>query len=144
MFAGKYNNSLDTKNRIIIPSKFRKELGERCFLSKGLDGCLDIYTVSEWEKFMNKLLSLKTSDKDARKVIRYFNANTIDCEVDKQGRMRIPEEFRDYANISKEVITLGVIHKLEIWNEEKFDEINDNSTLEDISLIEMVLRENDI
>ncbi len=144
MFAGKYNNSLDTKNRIIIPSKFRKELGGKCFLSKGLDGCLDVYTVAEWEHFMNKLLSLKTSSKEGRAAIRFFNSNTLECEVDKQGRMTIPEEFRNYAGISREVITLGVINKLEIWNEEKFSELASEEVAEDIKSIEEVLKLNDI
>lgn len=105
MFMGKYQNSIDAKNRMIVPSKYREELGYKCVLTKGIDKCLYIYPMSEWERFMTKLSALPSSDMNARAFVRHFYANAVECEVDRQGRLTIPQELRDYAGIDKELVT---------------------------------------
>lgn len=130
MFKGKFSNSIDAKGRMIVPAKFRDELDGKCVLTKGMDKCLYIYTVAEWEKFAQKLLSLPTSDPNARAFVRHFNASATDCEVDKQGRLTIPQEHRNFANISKELVTVGIIDKIEVWSK---DEWEGNAEITDIT-----------
>ena len=122
MFTGTYQNLIDSKNRMIIPAKFRDELGHRCFLTKGIDGkCLYIFSVSEWEGFVKKLLELSTLDKDARELRRNFSAGANECEIDKQGRVVIPQELREHANIEKELVTVGNLDRIEVWSEAEWD-----------------------
>lgn len=130
MLMGKYNNSIDPKNRMIIPSKYRDELGFKCVLTKGNDKCLYIYPMCEWEKVKEKLSSLPTSDKNIRAYVRRFYANAVECEIDKQGRVTIPIELKEFAGIEKELVTVGMIDKIEVWSRsewEALDEIADNS-----------------
>lgn len=121
MFMGTYNNSIDTKNRMIVPSKHRDQLGGRCVLTKGMDKCLNIYSISEWEKQMDKIEALPESDPKVRAFIRHFCANAVDCEFDKQGRIVIPAELKEYAGIDKELVTMGAMRKIEVWSKEVWD-----------------------
>ena len=121
MFMGKYQNSIDAKNRMIVPSKYREELGYKCVLTKGIDKCLYIYPMSEWERFMTKLSALPSSDMNARAFVRHFYANAVECEVDRQGRLTIPQELRDYAGIDKELVTIGILDKIEIWSRAEWE-----------------------
>lgn len=118
MFVGKYQNSIDSKSRLIIPSKFREELGCRCVVAQSLDRCLTISTMEEWEKFLMQLNALPTSNPEARMIRRYFNQSAAVCDVDKQGRVTIPPELREYAGISKELVTIGNINNIEVWSKE--------------------------
>ena len=131
MFMGKYQNSIDAKNRMIVPSKYREELG----LTKGIDKCLYIYPMSEWERFMTKLSALPSSDMNARAFVRHFYANAVECEVDRQGRLTIPQELRDYAGIDKELVTIGILDKIEIWSRAEWENAEDGPQLapEDIA-----------
>lgn len=122
MLMGKYQNSIDVKGRMIVPSKYREELGYRCVLTRGIDKCLYIYPMPQWEKFMEKLAALPTTDPNARAFVRHFYANAVECDIDKQGRMGIPQELRDYANIEKELVTVGLLDKIEIWSREEWTE----------------------
>ena len=121
MFMGTTNNSIDEKNRMIVPSKMRLELGGRCVLTKGLDRCLYIYTMDSWQKQMEKIEALPESDPSVRAFIRHFCANAAECEFDKQGRIVIPQELRTYAGIEKELVTMGAMSKIEIWAREIWD-----------------------
>lgn len=127
MFIGEYQNSIDAKGRIIIPAKFRDGLGYQFILTKGLDDCLFIYPMSEWDKFEQKLAELPLSSKEARSFVRYFFASAVECEADKQGRLTIPSHLREYAKINKELVTIGVMNRVEIWSKEswKGDGINE-------------------
>ncbi len=122
MLMGKYQNSIDAKGRMIVPSKYRGELGYRCVLTRGIDKCLYIYPMSQWEKFMEKLSALPTSDPNARAFVRHFYANAVESDIDKQGRMGIPQELREYANIEKELVTVGLLDKIEIWSKAEWNE----------------------
>lgn len=134
MFIGEYQHALDSKNRIIVPSKFREELGDKFVLTKGLDGCLYIYSVSEWSVLEEKLKTLPLTNKDARAFVRFFfaGANEIDC--DKQGRALIPQNLLQYAGIDKEIVSIGVSTRIEIWSKAKWEEYNNlNIDFEEIS-----------
>lgn len=121
MFMGTYYNSIDTKNRMIVPSKHRDQLGGKCILTKGLDPCLNIYAVQDWEEQMEKLSRLPVSDKGVRNFIRMVSANAVECEFDKQGRIIIPAKLREDAGIVKDLVTMGVVNKIEIWSREKWE-----------------------
>jgi len=121
MFMGKYNNSIDAKNRMIVPSKHRDQLGGRCILTKGMDTCLYIYPVSEWEKQMEKISELPETDENVRKYIREAFSNAEECEIDKQGRILIPAELKNKVFIDKELVTVGAMRRIEIWSKEVWD-----------------------
>lgn len=123
MFMGEYNHTIDTKGRIIVPSKFRDALGDVFVVTLGLDGCLFVYPNTEWESFLSKLRNLPGS-KEARQLQRYFMAGATECEVDKQGRILIPVKLREQAGLDKEVVFVGVLSKIEIWSKERWDNNN--------------------
>ena len=130
MLMGKYLNSIDSKYRMIIPSKFRDQLGYTCVLTRGIDNCLYIYPADEWEGLMGKLSSLPMSDPDARAFVRHFYANAVECDIDRQGRMTIPQDLRDWAGIKKELITVGLLDKIEIWSKDNWEDTNNKTELE--------------
>ncbi len=122
MFVGKFNNSIDSKSRMIVPAKFRDELGGKCVIAKSLDKCLTIYPEEQWEKFVKEKLSvLPMGNENARKLRRHFYASAAVCDVDKQGRLTIPQELKEYASIEKELITIGSDMTIEIWSKESWD-----------------------
>ena len=114
MFVGKYNNSIDSKNRLIVPARFREELRGKCIIAKALDKCLTIYTMEEWKKFVDKLDELPTSNPNSRRVKRHFHSSAAECDIDKQGRLTIPQELREYAGITKDLITVGSNRTIEV------------------------------
>ena len=118
MFTGTYQNSIDSKNRLIIPSKYRDQLGGHCMLTRGFDRCLYIYAMEDYEVLVEKIKKLPQSDRDVRKFIREFFSNTEECHLDSQGRILIPQHLRDYAGISKNLVTKGAMDKIEIWSTE--------------------------
>lgn len=121
MFMGKYYNSIDAKNRMIVPSKHRDQLGGRCILTKGMDNCLYIYPLGEWEKVVEKVSALPQTDVNVRKYIRDVFANAEECEIDKQGRILIPAELKKRVFIDKELVTMGAMSRIEIWSKEVWD-----------------------
>ncbi|HEX3077044.1 MAG TPA: division/cell wall cluster transcriptional repressor MraZ [Lachnospiraceae bacterium] len=123
MFMGEYNHTIDAKGRIIVPAKFREELGEEFVVTLGLDGCLFVYPNSEWTNFVNELKGLP-GNKDARQLQRYFMAGAAQCEVDKQGRILIPQKLREHAGLDKDLVFVGVLSKIEIWSKERWDSNN--------------------
>ena len=133
MLIGEYMHSVDAKGRLIVPSKFREQLGNEFVITKGLDGCLFVYSNEEWrtieESFRNKPLT----SKDARKFTRFFFAGACDCEVDKQGRILIPSNLREYAGIEKDVVSVGVLNRVEIWSKEKWLDNGDYEDMDEIA-----------
>ena len=121
MFMGEYNHTIDAKGRLIIPSRFRELLGEEFVLTKGLDGCLSIYPMDEWESFELKLRALPLTNKNARAVVRHFAAGATLCEMDKQGRILVPEVLRDFAHLQRDVVVEGSMKRIEIWSKEQYD-----------------------
>lgn len=126
MFIGEYQHGVDAKNRIIIPAKFRGELGNSFILTKGLDGCLYAYPTKEWNKLEEKLKSLPLTSKDARAFIRFFFSGASEIELDKQGRGLIPQNLIEYASIKKDIVSIGVLSRVEIWSMEKWQEYNES------------------
>ncbi|NLK27722.1 MAG: division/cell wall cluster transcriptional repressor MraZ [Clostridiales bacterium] len=132
MFMGEFNHTIDAKGRIIIPSKFREDLGDEFVLTLGLDGCLFAYPYSEWQLFVDKLKTLPGT-KEARQLQRYFMAGAAACEVDKQGRILIPAKLRENAGLEKDVVFVGVLNKIEIWSKERWDSNNDYDDVDAIA-----------
>lgn len=121
MFYGANYNTLDVKGRLIIPKQFREQLGESFMMTKGLDGCLYVFPMDEWNAFEQKLAALPLTNKNARAVVRHFAAGASLCEVDKQGRVLVPEVLRDFAHLQKDVVVEGSMKKIEIWSREQYD-----------------------
>ena len=129
MFIGEYEHTVDTKGRIIIPSKFRDGLGCSFIITKGLDNCLFVYPKTEWEIFENKLKKLPLTSKDARAFVRFFFSGAIECEIDKQGRVLLPSNLRTHAILEKDAIVIGVSNRVEIWGKEQWQNYNDDDSL---------------
>lgn len=121
MFMGEYNHTIDAKGRLIIPSKFRETLGDTFVVTKGLDGCLFVYDNEEWSIFEEKLKSLPITNKEARQFVRFFLAGAAEVEVDKQGRILVPNVLREFAELNKDVVLIGVASRIEIWSKERFE-----------------------
>ena len=130
MLLGEYNHSIDTKGRVSVPSKLRLDLGESFIVTKGLDNCLFAYSKTEWETFETKLKSLPLTNTNARNFVRFFFSGATECEIDKQGRINIPQNLREYANISKDVTIVGVGTRVEIWDREKWNEYTSSDNLD--------------
>ena len=122
MFMGEYNHTIDAKGRLIVPAKFREILGDNFIVTKGLDGCLFVYPNDEWTRFEEKLKSLPLTNKNARQFTRFFLAGAAACEVDKQGRILLPQVLREVASLEKDVVLVGVASRIEIWSRERWDE----------------------
>ena len=133
MFMGEYNHTVDTKGRLIVPSKFREQLGDEFVVTKGLDGCLFVYSKSEWENIEEKFRNVPLTTKDASKFARFFFAGAASCEVDKQGRILLPVVLREYAGIEKDVVSVGVFNRVEIWDKDKWQESNSYDDMDEIA-----------
>ncbi|WAM34958.1 division/cell wall cluster transcriptional repressor MraZ [Caldicellulosiruptor morganii] len=120
MLIGEYKHVVDNKGRVTLPSRFREELGDRFILTKGLDNCLFGYSLKEWAVLEEKLKKLPLTNKEARAFLRFFFAGACECEVDRQGRILIPQNLREYASLQKEVFIIGVMTRIEIWSEENW------------------------
>lgn len=129
MFYGEYQHSVDAKGRVIVPSRFREGLGEKFIITKGLDNCLFVYSLDEWSNLETKLKTLPLSSKDARAFIRFFFSGATECEVDKQGRILIPANLREYAGLEKEIYIIGVSTRVEIWDKLKWEAYNSDDNL---------------
>ncbi len=133
MFMGEYNHTIDAKGRLIIPAKFRELLGEEFVLTKGLDGCLYIYPMDEWKAFEEKLEHYHLQNKDARTFSRFFVAGATKCELDKQGRIRVPQTLREFAGLEKDVMLTGNLNRIEVWSKEKWSENCDYDDMDSIA-----------
>ena len=121
MLMGEFHHNLDEKNRLIIPSKFRYELGSKFIVTRGIEKCLFVYSVDEWNKIIEKLNTLPFTNKDARTFMRMFLSGATECELDNNGRVCINGPLMNYASLSKECVVIGVGDRLEIWDQDMFD-----------------------
>ena len=134
---GEFQHNIDAKGRIIVPAKFVKDLVKSFVLTRGLDQCLFAYPMDEWKVLEEKLKKLPLTKKDARRFTRFFFSGAVECEIDKQGRINIPQPLRTYSNLEKECVVIGVSNRVEVWakeiwedyfteSEESFAEIAEN------------------
>ena len=135
MFIGEYSHNIDAKGRLIIPSKFREELHNSFILTRGFDGCLTIYSVTQWEKLIEEINKLPETKKDARKYSRALTANASECTLDNQGRILIPGNLMKIANITKECVIVGANNHVEIWDKATWDAYLEeaNKNFEDVA-----------
>jgi len=136
LFIGEYQHTIDSKGRVILPAKFREELGEKFVVTKGLDHCLFVYPNGEWSNLEKKLRTLPLTSKDARAFIRFFFAGAAECGVDKQGRILIPANLRQHADLNKELAIIGVSTRVEIWDRDAWDAYNNESSLSQDKIVE--------
>lgn len=140
MFIGEYVYSIDEKKRLAIPLKFRKILGNKAIITKGLDNCLFVYTPKEWQNFAEKLSKLPFSQSDARGFARLMLAGAMDVKFDNLGRVLIPDYLKGYAQLNKKVVIAGVFNRIEIWDEAKWQEYK-QKTEKDVDNIAERLKE---
>ena len=133
MFMGEYNHTVDAKGRLIVPSKFREQLGDEFVVTKGLDGCLFVYENTEWKILEEKLKKLPLTNANARKINRFFLAGAALCEVDKQGRILLPAVLREFAGIEKDAVMVGVGNRIEIWSKESWISANVYDDMDEIA-----------
>lgn len=135
MFMGEFHHSIDEKGRLVIPNKFRLELGERFIITRGLEKCLYAYSISEWNNIVSKLKQLPFTKKDARTFIRSFFSGAAECEFDRQGRINITSPLVSYADLSKECVIIGANDRIEIWGKANWDNFFEENSekLEDIA-----------
>ena len=117
MFIGEYSHTIDSKRRLAVPSKFRKDLGKGTVITRGLDNCLFIFPLKEWNSFSQKLSTLPLGQSDARGFIRLMLAGAMDVQLDGLGRILVPDYLKEYASLKKQVVITGVLNRLEIWDE---------------------------
>ena len=133
LLIGEYEHSLDVKGRLIMPSKLRQDIGEKFIITKGLDGCLFVFSEKEWLNFEAKLKALPLSDKNARNFVRFFLSGATECEIDKQGRFLIPANLREAAKLEKDAMIIGVGTRLEIWDKEIWQKCDENISADEIA-----------
>lgn len=135
MFMGEYHHTIDEKGRLIIPSKFREELGEKFIITRGIENCLFVYSLDSWKKITDKLESLPFTKKDARQFVRFFLSGATTAEFDKQGRVNITSPLISYANLHKDCVVIGTGDRLEIWSQEDWNAFFDSaaSNMSDIA-----------
>lgn len=127
MFIGQYHHSLDDKSRVIVPAKYREQLTHPFILTKGLDGCLFIYSEKEWTSFQDKLKALPLTNTNARKFVRFFLAGAVECQTDKQGRILIPSHLKEYSKIEKDIVFIGMGNRIEVWSYNQWGLYNDEA-----------------
>lgn len=132
MLLGEYEHSIDTKGRIAMPAKLREGLGGKFIITKGLDGCLFVYAMDEWQRVEQKLASLPMSRKTARDFTRFLFGGACEGECDKQGRVLLPVNLRRYAGLEREAVIVGVGSRAEIWDAAKWQQYNEESA-EDVN-----------
>lgn len=125
MFKGEYNHTIDPKGRLIVPVKLRDELGENFVVTKGLDGCLWMFDNAQWNEVEASIKAMPFTLKEARVMSRFIIAGAADGELDKQGRVLIPPNLREYADLEKDVVLAGVGSRVEIWSKERYESASD-------------------
>jgi len=134
MFMGEYHHNIDEKGRLIMPSKFRYDLGETFVITRGIDSCLFVYTKETWNSITSKLNELSFTKKDVRSFQRFFLSGATITEFDKQGRINVTSPLAEYADLTKECVIIGVNDRIEIWSKDNFDKFL-NDSLENVSEI---------
>lgn len=131
MLIGEYQHNIDPKGRVIMPAKFREDLGEHFYVTKGLDGCLFVLSPREWKRLQDKVMAMPISK--ARGLQRFFFSGAAEAEPDKQGRILIPQQLRDYAQLSRDVTVIGASTRAEIWDTARWEEFNASLTEDSIA-----------
>lgn len=121
MFMGEHHHILDGKGRLSIPARFREGLGVRFVATKGLDNCLFVYPMDEWQRIESKLKELPFTRSDARAFVRFFFSGAAECDLDGQGRVLLPEGLRTYARLERDVVIIGVSSRVEIWSKDEWE-----------------------
>jgi MraZ protein len=121
MFMGEFQHSIDEKGRLIVPAKFREDLGEKFIITRGLDNCLFVYPLPQWKILEDKIKELPTSHADTRAFVRMFFSGAVEAEVDKQGRVVVPSHLREHAHMERDVYVIGVSTKVEIWSKDSWE-----------------------
>lgn len=134
MFLGEYHHTIDGKGRLIIPAKFRQELGKEIVITRGMEKCLFVYSLKEWQKIVDKLNTLPFTKKDVRNFSRFFLSGATVVELDKQGRINITPPLTSYASLENDCIIIGVGERLEIWDEKTWMGFLDTN-IDDMSII---------
>lgn len=124
MFMGEFHRSIDSKGRLIIPVIFRQQMGSRFVLTRGMDGCLFGYPLAQWQHLESQLKQLPLTKNSAREFVRFFYSAAAEYEFDKQGRVSLSIALRDYAHLSTNCVIAGVLERIEIWDEQKWNQIN--------------------
>lgn len=133
MFMGEYRHNIDEKGRLIVPAKFRESLGKEFVVTKGLDKCLFVYPLSEWQVIEEKFRNANTTTLNARKFARFFFAGACNVEIDKQGRILLPNQLREFADLTKDIVTVGVLNRVEIWSGQNWDASNSFDDMDEIA-----------
>lgn len=118
MLIGEYRHTMDDKNRLSVPAKFRKELGKKIIMTRGLDRCLFVYPINEWKQFSHKLASLSIGSAEGRAFSRAMLGGAMEVEVDAAGRVLVPDHLKSYAGLATKVVVAGIHNRVELWNEE--------------------------
>lgn len=121
MLIGEHKHTLDTKKRLSLPAKFRKELGKNVIITRGLDTCLFVYSQKEWKQFSAKLGELSMGQADTRAFNRFLLGGAVEAEVDSAGRILIPDFLKDFAHLQTKVVVAGIANRVELWDEELWD-----------------------
>lgn len=122
MFIGEYQHIIDNKKRIAVPSRFRELFNGRAVITRGLDNCLFLYTLEEWNKLAEKLNTLPVGQSSTRSFVRLMLAGASEAELDKQGRVLVPDYLKNYAALDKNVVIAGLYNRLEIWDDKKWND----------------------
>jgi MraZ protein len=139
MMMGEFSPGLDDKGRIIIPARFRDDLHDRFVMTKGLDGCLFFYPMVEWGRLEDRLRALPMTNQEARAFTRLFLAGAQDVELDKQSRVTIPSRLREYAQIDRECVLIGVSNRAELWSPERWEQYQQDTQAEYETLAEKMV-----
>ena len=141
MFLGEYHHSIDDKGGLIIPAKFRSELGDKFIITRGIENCLFAYPEKRWEEIVHKLESLPFTKKDARNFTRFFLSGATVAEFDKQGRVNITSPLINYASIEKDCVIIGTGDRLEIWSEDAWNSFFDSASINMSDIAENLFNE---
>jgi MraZ protein len=131
VLIGEYQHNIDAKGRLIVPSKLRESLGETFIATRGFDKCVVVYPMDVWMDFLEKIKQLPASSSDARRFIRFFTSNAAECQIDGQGRILLPIQLREYAGLKKQIVSIGVGDRAEIWDRSTWDKYNSDMALDE-------------
>ncbi len=121
MFLGEYSHNLDEKGRLTLPARWREQLGQRVVVTRGMEPCLFVFPVAKFETFLNEINTVGMTAADARGLSRFFSSKATDDELDKQGRISLPQNLRDHANLNGEVMVVGAFDHVELWSPAQYD-----------------------
>ncbi|MCR5235810.1 MAG: division/cell wall cluster transcriptional repressor MraZ [Lachnospiraceae bacterium] len=134
MFIGEYNHTIDAKGRLIVPAKYRDNLGERFYVTKGFDDCLFVYAEEDFNILQEKIRALPLSNKESRTISRFFLGSAQEGELDKQGRILISGPLREHADLVKDVVLVGVGNHIEIWSKDRYEASEESMDVDNVAL----------